>query len=455
MKFSAVILAAGQGVRMHSSLPKVLHPIMGKPMIQYACDAASQAIQDTPVVVVGHGGEEVRQVLKNEAVFALQEQQLGTGHAVQQAAPLLKGQSDYVLVTYGDMPLLSANTLRALCEAQRNHDGVATMLTVVTDDARGFGRVLRSPDGRIQGIVEEAQASETQLLIRELNCGVYCFQADWLWEALPKIQLSPKGEYYLTDLVGIAVTEGHNVQALPLEDAAECIGVNTRVHLAEVETFMRIRTNQEWMLAGVTLVDPQTTYISPDVHIGEDTTILPNTMIMGKTSIGKNCEIGPNTVIEETQIGDRCRIIASMVEFAIIEEDVYVGPFTHLRKGTHLAEGVHMGNFGEVKQSYLGPGTKMGHFSYVGDAVIGANVNIGCGTVTCNFDGVNKNHTEVEDNVFLGSDTMLVAPVHVGTGSKTGAGTVVTKDIPANSLAVGVPARIIRQNTSTDKKESC
>lgn len=452
MRFSAVILAAGQGVRMHSRLPKVLHPIMGKPMIRYAWDAARQAVQVTPVVIVGHGADEVREQLGDEAVFILQEAQLGTGHAVQQAAPLLKGKSDLVLVTYGDMPLLRSGTLITLCEAQRNHRGVFTMLTVTADEPRGFGRVVRRPDGRILEVVEEAQATTEQRSIRELNCGVYCFRADWLWETLPKIALSPKGEYYLTDLVGLATAEGNEVQGLPLTDATECVGVNTRVHLAEVEMVMRSRINEAWMLAGVTMIDPQTTYVGPDAKLGEDTLLLPNTIISGNTHIGNECEVGPNTIIENTKIGDRCRIIASMIENCEIEDDVHVGPFTHIRSGTHLAHGVHVGNFGEIKQSYLGPHTKMGHFSYIGDAVVGANVNIGCGTVTCNFDGVNKNRTEIEDNVFLGSDTMLVAPVKMGAGSKTGAGTVVTKDIPADNLAVGVPARIVRYQSSQDKE---
>jgi bifunctional UDP-N-acetylglucosamine pyrophosphorylase/glucosamine-1-phosphate N-acetyltransferase len=256
----------------------------------------------------------------------------------------------------------------------------------------------------------------------------------------------------LTDLVGLATSQGNEVQALSLEDAAECVGVNTRVHLAEVEMVMRRRINEAWMLAGVTMIDPHTTYISPDVQLGVDALILPNTIITGRTHIGRECEVGPNTVIEESRVGDRCTIIASMIEHSVIEDDVHVGPYTHLRKGTHLSHGVHVGNFGEIKQSYLGPDTKMGHFSYVGDAVIGANVNIGCGTVTCNFDGVNKNRTEVGDDVFLGSDTMLVAPVKMGAGSKTGAGTVVTKDIPADSLAVGVPAHIVRNQSSQDNK---
>ena len=257
--------------------------------------------------------------------------------------------------------------------------------------------------------------------------------------------LSSKGEYYLTDVVGIAVKEGHSVQALLMEDPREAIGINTRVHLAEAESFLRNKVNQAWMLAGVTLIDPSHTYIDVGVTIGMDTVIWPNTYLQGSTSTGEGCTLGPNTVIRDTRVGNRCKVFASVLEGAIVEDDVDIGPFGHLRKGAHLAPGVHMGNFGEVKSSYLGPGTKMGHFSYIGDAQIGPNVNIGAGTITCNYDGEKKNLTEVGADSFLGSDTMLVAPVKLGEGSRTGAGAVVTKDVPSDSLAVGVPARVIRK----------
>jgi len=309
---------------------------------------------------------------------------------------------------------------------------------------------VRDGKGSVLAVVEEAQATSEQLIIQELNVGAYCFTADWLWPALSQISLSRKGEYYLTDLVGIASACGLSVQPLELEDASESIGVNTRVHLAEAEAALQQRINRQWMLAGVTLHSPETVTIGPEVTIGADTVIWPNTQLRAGTQIGEDCEIGPNTLIENTSIGNRCKVFASVLEHAVVEDDVDIGPFGHLRKGAHLAQGVHIGNFGEIKSSYLGPGTKMGHFSYIGDATIGSDVNIGAGTITCNYDGVRKNHTEIGDGVFLGSDTMLVAPVKLEKGVHTGAGAVVTKDLPENSLAVGIPARVIRILTESD-----
>jgi len=450
MRVRSVILAAGQGTRMRSNLAKVLHPLLGRPMLQYALEAAQQVGGSKPVVVVGRDAEAVQQAFGAAADFVLQEEQLGTGHAVMQAEPLLRGQSDWVLVSYADMPLLTVETLRKVVQIQQAHSGPITMLSLMADDPRGFGRVVRDAEGRVRGIVEEAQATPEQLGIHELNAGLYCFAADWLWEALHRIQLSPKGEYYLTDLVEIAIRDGLSVQAHILEDAEEGIGVNNRIHLAEAEAILRKRINRKWMLEGVTLVDPATTYIEPDVTIGQDTMIWPNTYLQGATKIGAACSIGPNTIIRDSVVGEHSTVLASVLEDAIVEDYVEVGPFSHLRSGAHLAQGVHLGNFGEVKNSYLGPGTKMGHFSYIGDATIGAEVNIGAGTITCNFDGEKKNHTEIEANVFIGSDTMLVAPVKLGEGARTGAGSVVTKDVPSYTLAVGVPARPIRKLAKRD-----
>jgi bifunctional UDP-N-acetylglucosamine pyrophosphorylase / glucosamine-1-phosphate N-acetyltransferase len=445
MEIRAVVLAAGQGTRMKSSLPKVLHPLLGKPLVWYSLEAARQATGAKPVVVVGHGAENVREAIGDAAEFALQEEQLGTGHAVQQAEALLKGQSDFVVVTYGDMPALKPATLNRMIQTQVNNQGPMTMLTVVVDDPRGFGRVVRDQDGGVRAIVEEAQATPEEMQIRELNAGVYCFKADWLWQALPRIPLSLKGEYYLTDLAGLAVADGLSIRAVQADDQDELIGINTRVHLAEAAAILRSRINQDWMLAGVTIVDPATTYIEPGVEIGQDTMIWPNTYLQGNTRVGENCELGPNAMIRNTRIGNNCTVLASMLEGARLEDDVDVGPFARLRKGAHLAKGVHMGNFGEVKNSYLGPGTKMGHFSYLGDTTIEGDVNIGAGTVTCNYDGVHKNPTQIGKGAFIGSDTMLVAPVKVGEGAITGAGAVVTHDVPPNTVVVGVPARAIRK----------
>jgi bifunctional UDP-N-acetylglucosamine pyrophosphorylase/glucosamine-1-phosphate N-acetyltransferase len=447
MKTTALVLAAGQGTRMRSALPKMLHPLCGQPMLMYALTAACAASDDTPVVVVGHGADQVREAIGAAARFVVQAEQLGTGHAALQAEPLLRGECDLVLITYGDMPLLRGQTLQALVERQRANPGPLTMLTVVADDPRGFGRVVRHPDGTVAAIVEEAAAMPDQLSIRELNVGAYCFRADWLWDALRRIGASKKGEYYLTDTVELAVADGLSVQALAHDDVSETIGINTRVDLADAELALRRRVNTDLMLAGVSLIDPATTYIDWGVHIGQDTVVHPNTHLQGRTSIGAGCVIGPGSVIRDTQVGDGCKVFASVLEGAVVEQGVDMGPYVHLRAGAHLARGVHMGNFGEVKDSYLGPGVKMGHFSYVGNARIGANTNIGAGTITCNYDGVKKNPTEIGADAFIGSDTMLVAPVRVGDRARTGAGAVVTKDVPADTLAVGMPARAIRKLT--------
>jgi bifunctional UDP-N-acetylglucosamine pyrophosphorylase / glucosamine-1-phosphate N-acetyltransferase len=350
-----------------------------------------------------------------------------------------------VLVTYADMPLLTAETLKCMVETQQAQGGAFTMLTEVLDDPHGFGRVVRGAGGKVLEVVEEAQASPEQLAIKELNAGVYCFNAKWLWGALPRIPVSRKGEYYLTDLAAIAQVDGLTVQALTMDNPLEMIGINTRVHLAEATAVLRERINQGWMLEGVTMIDPAAVYIEPEVTIGKDTVLWPGTYLQGKTQVGEACVIGPNAIIQDTQIGNRCTVLASVMEEAIVEDDVEIGPFGHLRKGAHLAQHVHMGNFGEVKNSYLGPGTKMGHFSYLGDATTGEDVNIGAGTITCNYDGQHKHPTQIGAGAFIGSDTMLVAPVNIGEGAKTGAGAVVTKNVAAKTLVVGVPARAIRK----------
>ncbi|MFZ5919369.1 MAG: bifunctional UDP-N-acetylglucosamine diphosphorylase/glucosamine-1-phosphate N-acetyltransferase GlmU [Chloroflexota bacterium] len=439
---AVVILAAGSSTRFHSSLVKVLHPLAGRPMIVYSVDLARSLGVQQPVLVVGNDADRVREYLGDRVAYVEQSEQLGTGHAVMQAHPALAGRSRMVLVLYGDMPLQRAETLRRLVALHRAGHAPVTMLTVLSDDSMGFGRILRDPiDHRILGIVEEAVATPEQLAIRELNTGAYCFQAEWLWQHLPRIRLRPKGEYYLTDLIEMAVSEGHPVQALTIDDVTEVVGINTRAHLAWAEAILRHRINERWMLAGVTLVDPDTTYIEADVTIGQDTLILPGTHLKGQTVIGRDCIIGPHTWIQDATLGAGCVVRFSVVERATLEDDVDVGPFAHLRQGAHLAQGVHMGNFGEVKNAYLGSGTKMGHFSYLGDAVVGRDVNIGAGTITCNYDGQNKHQTLIGDGAFIGSDTMLVAPVEIGERSKTGAGSVVTHDVPPDSVVYGVPAR--------------
>jgi bifunctional UDP-N-acetylglucosamine pyrophosphorylase/glucosamine-1-phosphate N-acetyltransferase len=455
MKVTAVLLAAGQGTRMKSDLPKVLHPLCGKPMLWHVLEALRPVSTEKPVVIVGHGAEEVKKYVGYSAECVLQIPQLGTGHAVMQAESLLKGNTDYIIVTYADMPLLRGETFERLLETQRLNSGPVSLLTVIADDPRGFGRIVRKADGTVEAIVEEYVATPEQHAIKELNVGAYCFKADWLWDALPRIEKNPKkGEYYLTDIVEVAVKDNLPVQAVIHDDFIETIGINTRVHLSEAEAALRARINREHMLNGVSMMDPASTYIEVDVKIGKDTTILPNTYLQGNTEIGDGNVIGPNTIIRHSRIGNRCKILASVLEGAVLEDDVDMGPFARLRKGAHLKSHVHMGNFGEVKDSTLHEGVKMGHFSYIGNANVGANTNIGAGTITCNYDGVGKHPTEIGEDAFIGSDTMLVAPLKLGAGARTGAGAVVTKNVPEDTLVVGMPARAIRKVERKPKKEN-
>jgi bifunctional UDP-N-acetylglucosamine pyrophosphorylase/glucosamine-1-phosphate N-acetyltransferase len=450
MKTRVVLLAAGKGTRMKSRLPKLLHPLAGQPMILHSLAAAEAAGDKLPILVVGHGAEDVRKTVGARAEFVEQAEQKGTGHALLQTQSLLKGKTDLVVVSNADLPLLTGDMLKKLIGAQQKNKTAFTMLTFKQKEARGFGRIKRKA-GKVIAIVEEAEATAKELAIDELNVGAYCFRADWLWPALAKLKPSKnKKELYLTDLLEIAVKAKKTVGTVTLENADEAIGINTREHLAEAEAALRRRINRRWMLDGVTILDPHTTYIEAGVTIGQDTVIWPNTMLLGETMIGSDCTLGPNSLIRNSRVGNECKIIAAHIEHAHIENHVDIGPFAHLRKDAHLGEGVHMGNFGEVKASTLGPGVKMGHFSYIGDATIGANVNIGAGTITANYDGKNKNKTVIEEDVFIGSDTMLVAPLKIGKGARTGAGSVVTKDVPPNTVVVGIPARAIRKVEDPD-----
>ncbi len=445
MEIASIVLAAGKGTRMKSNLPKVLHPICGKPMINYAVNAAKLSGAKVNVVVIGHGADAVKETLGEETQFAIQEEQLGTGHAVLSAKDAISPDAELILVTNGDMPLLTEATLRGLVETQKSNFGPISLLTMLSEAPLGFGRIVRGVDDSVLAIVEEVQCTPDQLKINELNVGAYCFDAAWLWQSLPKLPLSPKGEYYLTDVVGLAVQEGKRVAAIQMKDNREALGINTRVHLAEAEAVMKHRILERHMLNGVTVIDPQSTYVEDTAEIGMDTVLQPNTFIRGKTTIGDDCVIGPNSIITDTKIGNQCTILAAVLEKAIVEDGVDMGPFARLRKGAHLGPHVHMGNFGEVKDSYLGEGTKMGHFSYIGNATIGKDVNIGAGTITCNYDGEKKHPTKIGDRVFIGSDTMLVAPLTIEMDARTGAGAVVTKDVAAGDIVVGVPAKPLRK----------
>lgn len=443
MDLAIVILAAGQGTRMKSDLPKVLHPVAGRPMVRYVLEAARALEPSHLVVVVGYGADLVRQAVGDGVVFVTQAEPLGTGHAVRQAQEYLAGRAGTVLVLYGDTPLIRPETLQRMVNCHRTEGAALTLLTFQPDDATGYGRIVRHPTtSQVVAVVEEREATAEQRDIREVNSGILCLQDRWLWPNLDRLRERPGGEFYLTDLVALAGEQGAKILGLPVSDPLEAIGLDNRLKLAQAEAEMRRRINIRWMLSGVTLVHPETTYIEADVEIGADTVIWPSTLLQGRTQIGRGCTIGPGSVIRDSIIGDGCKVELSVVEQAIMEERSEIGPFGHLRKGAHLGPGVHMGNFGEVKNSYLGPGVKMGHFSYLGDATVGAGANIGAGTITCNYDGQRKHRTVIGEGAFIGSDTMLVAPVEVGAGAKTGAGSVVTHDVPPGSVVYGVPARI-------------
>jgi bifunctional UDP-N-acetylglucosamine pyrophosphorylase/glucosamine-1-phosphate N-acetyltransferase len=326
-------------------------------------------------------------------------------------------------------------------QRHRASEAVLTFLTALDCPGDGLGRVLRDGQGKPTAIIEHTDATPEIKALREINAGAYCFQAQWLWPRLAQLQPSNSGEYYLVDLVSLAARAGDLVETETCEDPREALGVNTRVQLAQAEAILRQRIRERWMLQGVTILDPASTFIDMEVEIGQDTVLHPNTMLYGKSRIGSRCVLGPNTIIRESVVGPGCTVLASVVERSVLEEGVDIGPFSHLREESYIENGVHLGNFVEVKKSRLGKGAKSGHFSYLGDATIGANVNIGAGTVTCNYDGVNKNPTFIEEDAFIGCDTMLVAPVKVGKGAITGAGSVVTKDVPPGEVVVGVPAK--------------
>lgn len=445
-KVQCVILAAGQGTRMKSAQPKVLHQIAGKPMVQYALEAAHAIGAVRPIVVIGYGAALVQNTLGDRVAYALQLPQRGTGHAVMQAREKIDPASETVLVLYGDTPFLSAATIQRLLDVQRASRAVLGLVTFTPDDPALYGRIIRDADGRLVDIVEYKEATPEQRAIREVNSGIFCYQTAWLLEHLDKLQpRAGHGEYYLTDLVSVAAQE-HASTATCSCDEAEVLGINDRAQLAAAERLMREQINTRLMLSGVTLIDPATTYVAASVTIGPDTILHPGTHLTGQTTIGQECVIGPNAIVADSQIGQRVTIVASLIEGATIEDGVDIGPFSHLRKGAYLCAGVHIGNFAEVKDSTLGPGTKQGHFSYLGNATIGANVNIGAGTITCNYDGWRKHPTTIGDNTFIGSDTMLVAPVNIGQDAKTGAGSVVTHDVEDGALVYGVPAKVKRQS---------
>ena len=441
--WAGVVMAAGLGKRMKSTLPKVLHKVCGQELVVYPVQALQNAgIHRIVVVTSPESMERVRALLGDTVEYVSQAQPLGTGHALLQASTLLKGQSEHVMAMGADSPLTHSTTLQRLSSWHLSQESGITLLSATPESQEGMGRVVRDEAGVVIGVLEARElASDTEIL-SEVNAGVYCFRASWLWDSLPRIEKAPVGEFYLTSLVDMAASHGIKVESLLLEDPQEILGINHRIELAQAESAMRQRIRERWMLEGITMLDPATTYLDLSVELGQDTVIYPNTTVLGHSKIGRCCTIGPGSVIRDSVVGDSCIVVASFLEEATLEESVDIGPFSHLRPGTHLERDVHIGNFSEIKNSRLGRDVAMGHFGYVGDASIGAEVNLGAGTVTCNYDGVSKHRTVVEEGALIGSDTMLIAPVTVGAGAITGAGAVVTKDVPPNRLAVGVPAII-------------
>ncbi|MDA5108893.1 bifunctional UDP-N-acetylglucosamine diphosphorylase/glucosamine-1-phosphate N-acetyltransferase GlmU [Brevibacillus thermoruber] len=436
-KIHAVVLAAGQGTRMKSKLYKVLHPVCGKPMVQHVVDTlASMRVEDV-IVVVGHGADAVRSTLGERVTYALQKEQLGTAHAVQQAVPFLQAKEGTTFILYGDVPLLSEETLTALLRYHEEQQAAATVLTAVVPDPTGYGRIVRSETGEVLRIVEHKDATPEERAIREINTGIYCFDNQKLLKALAQVKNdNAQGEYYVTDCIGILRQAGEKVAAFEAVDPDETMGVNDRAQLAEAEAYMRRRIAVRHMKNGVTIVDPASTYIEADVVIGADTVIQPGTFLRAGTTIGADCVIGPQADLTNVQVADRVTISYSVMVDARVEADSTVGPFAYVRPGTEIGPHVKIGDFVELKNAKIGKGTKVPHLSYVGDAEIGEGVNIGCGTITVNYDGAVKHKTVVMDGSFIGCNTNLVAPVTVGQNAYVAAGSTITQDVPDEALAI-------------------
>lgn len=456
-----MIMAAGLGTRMKSRQAKVLHELAGLPLISHVVRAAFELAPDNLFIIVGHQAERVEQVVRDEVArlgergskakpklhFVLQAEQRGTGHAVMAARDLLDKQSGSLIITAGDGPMIESETLRRLADSHISEGNQATILSVCMVDPTGYGRIIRDEQGRFLRCVEQKDASPEEHSVCEVGVSIYCFEVPALVSALDSLTAeNAQGEYYLTDVPEIMLRQNKQIGLVCHDQAEEVLGVNTRVELASLERKVRDKKLNELMLAGVTIIDPATTYIQQDVEIGQDTVIYPQVIIEGASVIGDGCVIQSWTRLKNTRVEDQVTIKNScVIEDSVIKSGASLGPFSRLRMNAEIGEKAAIGNFVEVKKSKVGRGTKASHLSYLGDATLGERVNIGAGTVTCNYDGERKNETHIEDDVKIGSDTMLVAPVRVGRGSVTGAGSVVTRDIPADSLVVGVPAVVKRK----------
>jgi len=438
-ELAVVILAAGKGTRMKSDLVKVLHPVAGSPMLSYSLDLSRNLKPSRLVVVVGFQADLVQERFKAENIsFALQKEQLGTGHAVLAAHPLLQGFHGNVLILSGDVPLLTERTVQTFVQSHQERQATLSVMTVELENPKGYGRVFRNADGSLLRITEDKDLKPGEERVREINTGIYCVDADFLFSALSYVTpQNAQKEYYLTDIVGQASAEKKRVFPSLVEDSLEVMGINTRVELAKANQAMKKKIAEQHMLDGVTLIDPETTYIDRDVKIGRDSVIYPNCYLLGKTILGTGCVIEPGCKLANTQVGNQVTIkVSSVISESRIEDHVEVGPFAHLRPETLLREGSKIGNFVEVKKSVIGKGTKANHLTYIGDATLGEKINVGAGTITCNYDGKKKHATVIENGVFIGSNTSLVAPIKVSRNSIIGAGSTITKEVPPDTLAV-------------------
>lgn len=431
-----VILAAGAGTRMKSGISKVLHKICGQPMLQYVIDAAREAGSDEIIAVIGHQADQVRESVK-DVTFVLQERQLGTGHAVMQARPALEGKNGTLLVLYGDTPLITAQTLKRAYEAHLAEKNQVTVITARVEDPTGYGRIIRDDTGKLLSIVEHRDATEEQRAIKEINSGMYFFEIPALLEALNKLNNdNSQGEYYLTDTIGAIISNNGSAGSFLLEDSSEILGINDRIQLSEAEKIMRDRIVRKHMENGVSFVLPETSVIGPKVQIGRDTVIHPGTLLEGGTRIGERCVIGPYSRIQDSIIADDTYVMNSVVLESEIGSGTKIGPFAYLRPGSRIGNNVKIGDFVEVKKSEIGDNTKVSHLSYVGDATIGKNVNIGCGAVVVNYDGLMKHRTIVGDYAFVGCNVNLVSPVEVKPHSYIAAGSTITEEVPEYALAI-------------------
>jgi len=439
-----IILAAGLGTRMKSRTPKVLHELCGRPMLAYVLAAAQETCRQRPLIVYSPATEVIVKVFADEADFALQEEPLGTADAVRAAMAATPEAIGEVLVLSGDVPLVQADLLAELIDLRRARNAAVALVAVHTSDPEGLGRVIRSDDGgQVVRIVEEKDGTPEELEIEEINAGVYAFDAAWLRRRIGDVEPSPVShEFYLPALVALARQDRRAVVSLEVEQDGTLAGINDRSQLAAAEMEMRLLVNERHMQAGVTMVDPAHTYVDVSVELATDVVLEPGVILRGNTRIGEGTRIGAGSQIIDTVVGRDCYIWASVLESSEVEDEVQIGPFSHLRAKSSIGRKVRLGNFAEVKASRLDAGVQQHHFSYIGDAELGERTNVGAGTITCNYDGVRKHKTKIGKHVFLGSDTMLVAPIELGDEARTGAGSVVTKDVPAGMLALGVPARL-------------